>query len=334
MSVSFDKSTKQIKTSNDLLFNTSNINLQKEPSRFYSNNDNNLGSSKVYEELMASDDEDSIGGNSSNGGGGGDTHLDNLSTTGFNNDDHNSYQENVMSFEEIQTQKAYYLGEMERLVKNGVKPLTHLDMSNELSEISGEYHRMKHYYDTEIGIRRMRSMLMYSVNLLETFDNNYNLIGDLDGFSMHTQANINEYDDVFSELYNKYKDKVTVGPELRFLIAFGGSLAHFKGQKKIANYMQEEQQRALQEKLNNFKNQKNSNPPIISNNYPSSNPMKGPSMTSDERLRQLGIDEDFSDVSSIKSGISSIDLQDDQITFIDKQEEPAKKKRGRKKKST
>ncbi len=301
-----------------------NFNLSKESGYYDSgvveNNDK-------LDYLIDSDQEDNhveTGSNNENEFG--------IDDNNFGGDDlqNSPYRENVMSFEEMQTQKAYYLGEIERLTKNGVKPLIHLDMSNELNEISGEYHRMKHYYETEVGIRRMRSLMMYTVNFLETFDSSYNLIGDLDGFALHTQANINEYDDIFSELYNKYKDKVSWGPELRLLFAFGGSLAQFKGQKKLSNMMLEEQNRILTEKLGYM------NKETIQINQPSR--MKGPSMTSDERLRQFGIDEDisdFSDISSIKSARSTGSLSD-KITFISKNsEEPKeKKKRGRKKKNT
>jgi hypothetical protein len=320
MSVSFAKSNRDLNISNEGGFSLSgnNFNLSKERGYYDSPVENN----DKLDYLIDSDQEENdveTGSNNGNEFGLGDNNF------GGDDDQNSPYRENVMSFEEMQTQKAYYLGEIERLTKNGVKPLIHLDMSNELNEISGEYHRMKHYYETEVGIRRMRSLMMYSVNFLETFDNSYNLIGDLDGFSLHTQANINEYDDIFAELYNKYKDKVSMGPELRLLFAFGGSLAQFKGQKKLSNMMLEEQNRVLTEKLNSMKRQ---NSPVQVNR------MKGPSMTSDERLRQFGIDEDisdFSDISSIKSNGSS----SDKITFISKNsEEPKeKKKRGRKKKN-
>ena len=323
MSVSFEKSSRDLNISNSGNgFSGNNFSLSKDRGYYESPTENN----DKLDYLIDSDQEDHEEETGSNNGGG---EFGIGGNNGFDENDENPYRENVMSFEEMQTQKAYYLGEIERLVKNGVKPLIHLDMSNELNEISGEYHRMKHFYETEVGIRRMRSLMMYSVNFLETFDSSYNLIGDLDGFSLHTQANINEYDDIFAELYNKYKDKVSMGPELRLLFAFGGSLAQFKGQKKLSNMMLEEQNRVLNEKLNQMKGQQSS--PVQVNR------MKGPSMTSDERLRQFGIDEDisdFSDISSIKSGRSN-GSGSDKITFISKNtEEPKeKKKRGRKKKN-
>lgn len=327
MSISFEKSNKDLNISSTGFGGLSgpNFSLSKERGYYESNSPENQPNGNL-DYLIDSDQGTQVDAESNNEENYGDNFGEN------NLDDSSPYREHVMSFEEMQTKKAYYLGEIERLVKNGVKPLVHLDMSNELNEISGEYHRMKHYYETEVGIRRMRSMLVYSVNFLETFDNNYNLIGDLDGFSVHTTANINEYDDIFAELYNKYKDKVSMGPELRFLFAFGGSLAQFKAQKKLSNVMLEEQNRVLREKLNAM-NQQNGNV----NGQGQGIRMKGPSMTSDERLRQFGIDEDisdFSDISSLKSGRSN-GSSSEKLTFISKNaEEPKeKKKRGRKKKN-
>jgi len=318
MSVRFDRGIKSINVSNDLQLNTNNITLKKE----YDPNSYDRDDENSKNELgLLIDSDNSVSGNISDNEDNNDFNQNSFDDNDGNNDD---FQQNIMSFEETQTRKAYYLGEIERLSKNGVKPYINLDMSNDLNEITGEYHRMKHYYETEIGIRRMRSMMMYSVNLLETFDSSYNLIGDLDGFSMHTQANILEYDDIFAELYNKYKDKVSMGPELRLLIAFGGSLAQFKSQKKLTNALREEQEQQFQSKINSFRQQE-----------ARGQKMKGPSMTTDERLRQFGLDDDnISEISGLSSTNSNESLGNEDITFIEPiAKEEKKTKRGRPKKN-
>jgi hypothetical protein len=45
----------------------------------------------------------------------------------------------------------------------------------------------------------------------------------LDGWSEQVQENINDYDDVFSELYEKYKSKASMAPEIKLLFQLGGS---------------------------------------------------------------------------------------------------------------
>jgi hypothetical protein len=45
----------------------------------------------------------------------------------------------------------------------------------------------------------------------------------LDGWSEQIQENINDYDDIFGELHEKYKSKASMAPELKLLFQLGGS---------------------------------------------------------------------------------------------------------------
>ena len=50
---------------------------------------------------------------------------------------------------------------------------------------------------------------------------------DLDGWGESVHENIDEYDDIFEDLYEKYKGKGTMSPELRLMLALGGSAFMF-----------------------------------------------------------------------------------------------------------
>ena len=43
----------------------------------------------------------------------------------------------------------------------------------------------------------------------------------LDGWSEQLQENINDYDDIFGELYEKYKSKASMAPEIKLLFQLG-----------------------------------------------------------------------------------------------------------------
>jgi hypothetical protein len=45
----------------------------------------------------------------------------------------------------------------------------------------------------------------------------------IDGWGEQINENINDYDDVFGELYEKYKSKATLAPELKLMFQLGGS---------------------------------------------------------------------------------------------------------------
>ena len=49
----------------------------------------------------------------------------------------------------------------------------------------------------------------------------------LDGWSESMNEGINDYDDVFEELHEKYKSKAKMAPELRLLFMIGGSAFMF-----------------------------------------------------------------------------------------------------------
>jgi hypothetical protein len=50
---------------------------------------------------------------------------------------------------------------------------------------------------------------------------------ELNGWSQNTMENIDDYDGVFEELYNKYKTKVQVAPEVKLIMMVGGSAMMF-----------------------------------------------------------------------------------------------------------
>jgi hypothetical protein len=50
---------------------------------------------------------------------------------------------------------------------------------------------------------------------------------ELDGWSQNMMENVEDYDGVFEELYNKYKTKVNVAPEVKLVLMVGGSAMMF-----------------------------------------------------------------------------------------------------------
>jgi hypothetical protein len=50
---------------------------------------------------------------------------------------------------------------------------------------------------------------------------------ELNGWSQNCMENVEDYDGVFEELYNKYKTKVQVAPEVKLIMMVGGSAMMF-----------------------------------------------------------------------------------------------------------
>lgn len=71
-------------------------------------------------------------------------------------------------------------------------------------------------------------MLVACVSGLEFLNKRYNPVDVyLDGWSENVVENLDDYDGVFEELYNKYKTKMNVAPEVKLIMMLGGSAMMF-----------------------------------------------------------------------------------------------------------
>ena len=94
--------------------------------------------------------------------------------------------------------------------------------------MEAEYNRLIKQREIENSIKFQRKMLMAFVTGIEFLNNRYNPFDlDLDGWSEVVMADIDGYDDIFEELYEKYHTKVNMAPELRLMFTLGGSAIMF-----------------------------------------------------------------------------------------------------------
>jgi hypothetical protein len=74
------------------------------------------------------------------------------------------------------------------------------------------------------SVKFQGNMLMAIINGMEFLNGKFDPFDiKLDGWSEQIQENVNDYDDVFGELYEKYKSKASMSPELKLLFQLGGS---------------------------------------------------------------------------------------------------------------
>jgi hypothetical protein len=74
------------------------------------------------------------------------------------------------------------------------------------------------------SIKFQGNMLMAVINGIEFLNGKFDPFDiKLDGWSDQIQENITDYDDIFSELHEKYKSKASMAPELKLLFQLGGS---------------------------------------------------------------------------------------------------------------
>jgi hypothetical protein len=67
-------------------------------------------------------------------------------------------------------------------------------------------------------------MLMGAITGLEWMNDKFDPFDvKLDGWAEQLNENLNDYDDIFSELHDKYRNKAKLAPELKLLFQLGGS---------------------------------------------------------------------------------------------------------------
>lgn len=126
--------------------------------------------------------------------------------------------------EETIREKFKYLRKLEELEQKGVKLTKHYSMESDLDEMIGEYELVVSEKEKSNSVKFQGKMLMAAVTGLEFLNNKVNPFDlQLDGWAESVNENIDDYDEVFRELHDKYKGKANMAPELRMLFMLGGS---------------------------------------------------------------------------------------------------------------
>ena len=131
-----------------------------------------------------------------------------------------------MAKEEIISQKLNYLRKLEALEKKGVRLTKKYNIEHTLVEMKTEYEMIKNEKERQSSVKFQGKMLMAFVSAIEFLNSKFDPFDlKLDGWGEAVNENIDEYDDVFGELHQKYGSKAKMAPELKLLFMLGGSAA-------------------------------------------------------------------------------------------------------------
>ena len=132
------------------------------------------------------------------------------------------------TYEEIQKEKFELLCQLERLETKGVKLEKSYSMQSDYADMKHDYDRLSSRRELDQSIRFQQKMLVAGVTAIEFLNNKFDPADiKLDGWSESIHENIHDYDDVFEELHEKYKEKAKTPPEVRLLMMLGGSAFMF-----------------------------------------------------------------------------------------------------------
>ena len=158
-----------------------------------------------------------------------------FSTSSTSNNDNNnniggiSFDESKpMSYEEIQKAKFDLLCKFERLRDKGMRIPKTFSMSSDYEEMKYEYERLSYQRKVDASVKMQRHMLISVVTGMEFLNTKFDPFSiKLDNWSEQVNESIHDYDDIFEELYEKYKEKGQMAPELRLLFTLFGSAFMF-----------------------------------------------------------------------------------------------------------
>lgn len=129
-----------------------------------------------------------------------------------------------MSAEEERKKKIDLINKLNRLETKGYTLSKHFSMDNTLEEIQLEYDRLVDAKNLEGSIRFQRQCLMGVVTGFEFLNGKFNPFDwQLEGWSESVHENIEDYDEVFEELYDKYKGRGNMPPEAKLMMSLVGS---------------------------------------------------------------------------------------------------------------
>lgn len=121
-------------------------------------------------------------------------------------------------------EKTEYINKLARLEKKGFPVSRRYTLDNTLDEIKGEFFRLVDARNLETSIKFQRNMMMGFVTGLEWMNNKFDPFDlKLDGWSESVHENVEDYDEIFEELYDKYKTKGQMPPEARLIFTLAGS---------------------------------------------------------------------------------------------------------------
>ena len=111
--------------------------------------------------------------------------------------------------------------------KRGIRVPRHLE-DYSYRQLKDKYESIQRERSADQGVQQSRNILLMFVSGIEFLNNRYDPFNlQLDGWSESVHENIDDFDEVFEELYDKYKNAADVSPEVKFLFMLGSSAFMF-----------------------------------------------------------------------------------------------------------
>lgn len=142
-----------------------------------------------------------------------------------------------LTVQETRMRKIELLRRLSEIKTKGYKLTKEYDFNSSLEEMEYEYELLKSFADKRNGVKLCKNGLLQAVSVIEFLNDRYDPFDfHLSGWGDHMSVEIENWEDVLEELYEKYKGSgKKMGPEIKLLyliIASAGAFHFTKSESK------------------------------------------------------------------------------------------------------
>jgi hypothetical protein len=144
-----------------------------------------------------------------------------------------NYETNIstMTPQQVKMKKIELLRRLCEIKSKGFQLTKEYDFNSSIEEMEYEYSLLKSFADKKNGIKIYKSCLLNGISIVEFLNDKYDPFDfKLSGWSEHMSIEVDSYDDILEELYEKYKSSGAGMPvEVKFLLLIiaSGAAFHF-----------------------------------------------------------------------------------------------------------
>jgi hypothetical protein len=137
-------------------------------------------------------------------------------------------QDPKKTWEDKQRMKQELLIKIQALQQKGFEFSKKFTMTSNYEDMLFEYEKIKKHIESQAAVKMARRCLMACVTGLEFLNKKFDPFNlKLDGWSETVMENVDDYDNIFEKLHEKYSSSVAVAPEIELLLTLGGSAFMF-----------------------------------------------------------------------------------------------------------
>jgi len=131
--------------------------------------------------------------------------------------------------QEVRMKKIELLRKLSEIKAKGFSLTKDYDFSSSIEEMEYEYELLKSFVDKRNGIKIYKNLLLNGVSVVEFLNDKYDPFDfHLQGWGEHMSVEVDSYDDVLEELYEKYKGTgKNMPPEIKLLLLIVASASAF-----------------------------------------------------------------------------------------------------------